>query len=195
MFCPKMLKFLKNKGFTLVESLIAVSLFSVAVLTLILSLGQSLSDTGYAKKKMTAEYLAQEGIEYIRNMRDTYVLFSTSPQTGWTDFNSKLTGASCQVANGCQFGDLSAGDYENQTMPMKDLAVNPCNSGTCPTLLYDSSTGKFNYSTGTNSDFIRTITSFSVNTNETRVSSTVFWTQKSGSYSVTFSESLYSWVE
>jgi hypothetical protein len=34
-------------------------------------LSSGLSDTNNAKKKMVATFLAQEGIEYMRNIRDT----------------------------------------------------------------------------------------------------------------------------
>ena len=76
-----MIDFFKNKtrgsrGFTLVESLVSIALFSLAVVALVMSLGRGISDTDYAQKKMTAEYLAAEGVEDLRNMRDTYLLFS-----------------------------------------------------------------------------------------------------------------------
>src|SRR3989338_1314568 len=77
----------KNEGYTLVETLVAVSIFSVSILGLLVALSQGLADTGYAKKKIAAAYLAQEGIEYIRNMRDTFVIYdAVGPQEGWTAF-------------------------------------------------------------------------------------------------------------
>jgi prepilin-type N-terminal cleavage/methylation domain-containing protein len=86
-----MIKFLKqkNKGFTLVETLISISIFSVSIVSLMSILGSGLSNTGYAKQKMTAGYLAQEGIEILRNKRDNYVLYPASSLT-WTDFESLI---------------------------------------------------------------------------------------------------------
>src|SRR3989344_8568930 len=78
-------------GFTLVEMLVAVSILSISVVTLLNVLGSGIRDTGFAKERLTAGYLAQEGIEYIRNMRDTYVLYSASPQSGWEGFNTQIT--------------------------------------------------------------------------------------------------------
>jgi Tfp pilus assembly protein PilV len=76
-----------SKGFTLVETLVSISIFTVSILGLLSILSQGISDTGYAKQKMIAAYLAQEGIEYVRNMRDTYVLYdSVDAQTGWNKF-------------------------------------------------------------------------------------------------------------
>jgi Tfp pilus assembly protein PilV len=79
----------KNNGFTLVETLVAVSIFTMSILGLLIVLSGGISDTSYAKKKIIASYLAQEGIEYARNMRDTAVLYNaTSPQGGWNNFKS-----------------------------------------------------------------------------------------------------------
>lgn len=77
----------KGGGFTLVETLIALSIFTVSILGLMSILATGISNTGYAKRKVAAEYLAQEGIEYVRNLRDTTVLYdATSSQHGWDNF-------------------------------------------------------------------------------------------------------------
>jgi type II secretory pathway pseudopilin PulG len=83
----------KNKGFTLVETLVAISIFTVSILGLISILASGVSDISYAKQKIVASYLAQEGIEYVRNMRDTAVLYPSVGQTAqdmWNTFTSGL---------------------------------------------------------------------------------------------------------
>lgn len=78
-----------NRGFTLVETLVAVSIFTVSLLALISLLASGISDTNYAKQKLTASYLAQEGVEYLRNLRDNEVLYNpTSGDAGWTVFKN-----------------------------------------------------------------------------------------------------------
>ena len=74
----------KNKAFTLLETLVAISIFTVSILGIMSVLASGISNANYAKQKMTASYLAQEGIEYIRNMRDTNVLYSVNG--GWNGF-------------------------------------------------------------------------------------------------------------
>ncbi|MDD5721147.1 MAG: hypothetical protein PHT16_01715 [Candidatus Pacebacteria bacterium] len=77
----------RNIGFTLVETLVSISIFTMSILGLMSILASGISDVNYAKQKMTAEYLAQEGIEYVRNMRDTDVLYDTDgAQVGWNKF-------------------------------------------------------------------------------------------------------------
>lgn len=75
-----------NDGFTLVETLVAISIFSMSIIVLMSVLGGGISDISYAKKKMTAGYLAQEGIEYVRNMRDNYVLYTATTPYNWDEF-------------------------------------------------------------------------------------------------------------
>lgn len=185
----------KNNGFTLVETLVAISIFTMSILGLMSILSSGVSDTGYAKQKITAGYLAQEGIEYIRNMRDTFMIYdSVDAQTGWGKFKTKLTTASCFTANGCYFDDQSL-NYANNLQPMAGIAVTACGAS-CPSLLYDSSTGKYGYVVGgTNSGYVRKIQATTISTDEIRISSTLTWAQSSGSYSITFSEDLFNWIQ
>jgi prepilin-type N-terminal cleavage/methylation domain-containing protein len=192
-----------GRGFTLVETLVAIAIFTISILGLLIVLTQSITSTSYAKQKIVASYLAQEGIEYIRNLRDTYVLYdATSPQAGWDAFNAKLIAGSCNAGNNCYIDD---GDvvYSDQTTPMKDLNLIACTSAQCwnGALLYDALSGKFstvpNFNT-VNTPFIRKITTSQIGvspSNETKVSSTVSWVQGSGNFSITFSEDLFNWVE
>ena len=184
----------KGGGFTLVETLVAISIFTLSILALLSVLTQGIVNTNYAKSKIIASYLAQEGIEYIRNMRDTFVLYDpTSSQTGWNAFNTKLVNASCTAANGCYFDDQNL-NYTNNAQPMAGIAVTACGAS-CPQLLYNGSTGKYGYASGSNSGFIRKTRITQVSANEVKISSTVYWTQGSGSYNIVFSESLFNWIE
>lgn len=82
----------KGGGFTLVETLIALLIFTLSILSLMSVLGSGLSNTGYAKQKIAAGYLAQEGIECVRNMRDNSVLYNVSgAEAGWNEFKNSLS--------------------------------------------------------------------------------------------------------
>ena len=106
-----MIKFLKQKnkkekGFTLIETLVALSIFLVSIVGIMTVLSSGLTDINSAKKKMTATFLAQEGIEYVRNIRDTNVLYSSN---GWTtDFMGNIS--SCLVTgtnSGCYINNIN----------------------------------------------------------------------------------------
>ena len=194
-----------NRGFTLVETLVAVSIFSMSILALMSVLASGISNTIYAKQKIIASYLAQEGIEYIRNMRDTFVLYDPAgTQVGWDAFKDTLTDAACQETSGCYFDDQRDQDGDSFNMylspdpqPITKILLESC-AGDCQPLLYNEDTGKYGYDTpGVNSGFIRKIrmTTTESNINEVKIFSSVSWKQGSGTYSVTLSENLFNWVE
>jgi prepilin-type N-terminal cleavage/methylation domain-containing protein len=180
--------FLKNKnkhagavsGFTLIETLVAISIFSLSILGLMSVLSQGIADINYAKQRMTAEYLAQEGIEYTRNVRDNYVLYDADGgQAGWDKF-SALT---CTFDSPCGFNDAEYPGF-----------VCASSGQTCKLYLrnghYDANSGS-----GTDSGFVRTIWLVPINANEREVFSRVSWTQGSGSKQVTFSSTLFNWIQ
>ncbi len=185
-----------SRGFTLIETFVAISIFTMSILALLIVLGQGIANTNYAKQKMIASYLAQEGIEYMRNLRDTFVLYEAAgSQAGWDAFNTKIAPAPntlCGSGNGCYFNDQNL-DYDNHSQPMTGIALTACNPS-CPPLLYNENTGKYGYAMGLNSNFIRKI-NVAQAANQTKIFSTVSWTQGSGVYNIVFSESLFNWIE
>jgi prepilin-type N-terminal cleavage/methylation domain-containing protein len=183
----------ESLGFTLVETLVAVSIFSIALLGLMSVLVQSISTITYAKQKMVATYLAQEGIEYIRNIRDTYVLYSSTSQNGWNAFNNGLS--PCTGPNGCYFNADNIFTLPQPPMPITQTVFTSCISSVCQDLAYDNTTGTYGYTTGTDSGLSRKIQVNQVNANEINVSSAVFWKQGSVTYNVVFSENLFNWVQ
>jgi len=175
----------KNKAFTLVETLVAISIFTVSILGLISVLASGISDTGYAKKKMVATYLAQEGIEYVRNARDAYVLFPDVNGTSWDYFVDTIS--ECVAGNECGFDRPISDYFFDDDLHLCSIAFD------CK--LYINNGGYDTYSIGTDSGFTRKLWTEAVSDDEIKVYSTVSWTQGSGNYSITFSENLFNWIE
>lgn len=177
--------FAKNKnltsGFTLVETLVAISIFTMSVLALLVILGQGISSTSFAKNKIIATYLAQGGVERMRNTRDNYMLYdSTDAQAGWTAFFE-------DVHDWCG----SYGCYMNE-----DFDFITCDdSGVCPAMLYDSETGVYGYGSGVDSGFVMKITLEDVSVNELKIHSTVTWNHNSQTQQVDFTDNLFNWIE
>jgi len=60
-----------QQAFTLIETMVALAIFSVSVVSLIAMTSQGIANVSLAKNKLIASYLAQEGIEVVRNDRDS----------------------------------------------------------------------------------------------------------------------------
>jgi prepilin-type N-terminal cleavage/methylation domain-containing protein len=166
---------IRNKGFTLVESLVAVSILSLSILSTFTAVQGGLQSSNYAKDQMVAYYLAQEAMEYIKNVRDQNALASL----GGTPVNW-LTGLSAQVSDPCYFGEVCTIDSYTNTIS----GASPCTTafGSCPNLNQNSVTGLYGYTSGTNwstTNFKREIklTQNSVNT-EITVTINISWTTK-----------------
>ena len=174
-----------NTGFTLVETLVAISIFSISILGMMSVLGSSIANTNYAKRKVVATYLAQEGIEYIRNMRDTAVLY-TNNGNGWTnDFKAKAKIASCKNDTNQACGIV-------KPLPF-DVKICSSLSG-CK--LYINNGGYDTVSSGIDSGFFRKFWAEEITPNEEiKIFSKVEWKQGSGDYNITFSENLFNWYE
>ncbi|MEK7568800.1 MAG: prepilin-type N-terminal cleavage/methylation domain-containing protein [Patescibacteria group bacterium] len=63
-----------KKGFTLIETMVALTVVLVAVVGPISLIGNSLRNIYFARDKMVAINLAQEGIEVVRQKRDSNLL-------------------------------------------------------------------------------------------------------------------------
>src|SRR3989338_3680347 len=64
----------KTKGFTIIESLVAISILLVAIAGAGSAIQTGISSYIFSKDQIIAFYLAQEGFEQVRNYRDENVL-------------------------------------------------------------------------------------------------------------------------
>ena len=67
-------KNLNNKGFTLIETFVAVTVLTIAMMGPFTLVMKSLAISKATKGQITAMYLAQEAIEFVRNIRDENIL-------------------------------------------------------------------------------------------------------------------------
>jgi prepilin-type N-terminal cleavage/methylation domain-containing protein len=176
-----------NTGFTLIETLVSLAIFSVSIVALISVTASGVADTNFVKNKLTASYLAQEGVEMVRNIRDSNSL-SLLGGNGipWAPFTASVF-SSCTPPNGCKI--------ESSANSLVATICQVTNGYGCQ-LNYDSS-GFYTYASSTASPFSRLITVQDAldGNNEVKVTSTVSWNQGSSPKSVTYSESLFDWIQ
>jgi type II secretory pathway pseudopilin PulG len=161
-------------AFTLLETLVAVSILIMALLGPFSIAQQSLKSAYYARDQVTAYYLAQEGIEFVRAVRDQNYLAGTDWLVG---IDAACTGKPCIV------------DYPNFTYAT-------CPNGVCPALKISNVGGLFNNANGDVSPFTRQImlTPSPTNPSLVIVSVTISWKSAGVSRVFTLQERIFNWL-
>ncbi len=163
----------KNKGFTLIEVIVAIFVITVGVLAAYNIIQQIMIYNHQAEDRLTAAYLAKEGIEIVRNIRDKNWLQGD----GWDDGLIPSTGANCNTGNGC----FCEADYS-------DLTLFSYCGGASPNFLNIESGNFYGYNSGSQTKFTRKIEINSTG-DLLQVVVVVGWEGKS----VTAQENLYDW--
>lgn len=178
----------KQQGFSLVETLVAVSILLIVIIgpmTISMSTARS---TSFSSEQVVAFFLAQEGAELAQKARDQYILdhflpvshanYRSNPWQNFTDITAAGEYASCYQSVGCGL-ELIDGNVNGEL-------VSPptgCANGACR-LYFDSSGGRARYThtaTGNEAtEYTRTLrfTPFAVGAaanDDVRVISEVTW--------------------
>lgn len=176
----------KARGFTLIETLVAISILMLGVMGPLMIASSSLQNARYGRDQVTASYLAQEGIEYVRFARDNNKI-------------DRLNGGSSDWLAGLEscFVD-SAGDYGCAIDVPQEFGgtnvVRRCSNASCSaSRMYLDSNGYYTHTSsgGNLSTFTRIVTiepivasTVEAEAKEVRVESTVTW--RAGSATKTF---------
>jgi hypothetical protein len=169
-----------KKGFTLLEAVIGIFIIVVGLVGGLSAVLQIVSLSSVSSGRLTAAYLAQEGIEIIRNIRDTNWLEArTATSTPWDE---GLTGC----AAGC------VADYNHSYGPNPTDPNLPAYSGQS---LNIGGSGFYGYAAGTATTFKRKITIQKPASDRLEVTVEVTWTEKGKPYSFSTKENLYNWQQ
>lgn len=158
-----------KKGFTLVEALVAITIVLISVVGPLTIISKTLSFARYARDEITAFYLAQDAIEFIRNTRDKNSIGGSA----WLSGLSNCVGGMCTV-------DSAAG------------AIASCGAS-CPPLKLSSS-GVYGYVSGSNTPFIREVLITETSGNkEATIDVTVRWSEILLTRQFSMREYIYNW--
>ena len=172
-----------GRGFTIIEASISIFMLAIALIGAYNAFTVMDILTSSSSDRFVAAYLAQEGMEIIRNIRDTNWIESEDWQTG-------LTG--CE--SGCEADYKTFGDDNTPLVAWND-----------GTYLKIDDDGFYNYTNGSDTKFKRKIIIEPMETTGgtediMRVEVTVYWDQKSNilfgsenENSITVEEYLYNW--
>lgn len=154
-----------SAGFTIVE-LLATLLVLFGVIQIFVSITEDINSSTLVKDNLIAANLVQEGIEVARNIRDK----------DW--FASGTFGAS----------------LPDGTWLVQWNSNTPAPVGANPLLKRDNS-GVFNYDSGTDTVFRRTITVSTVSAQEKKIISTVTWDFRGSSKAISAEDHLFNWFK
>jgi prepilin-type N-terminal cleavage/methylation domain-containing protein len=177
-----------SKGFTLIETLLAVGILATAIAGPLTIASKGLSTALVAKDQTTAFYLAQDAVEYVRFARDSNRLQSGDWLTGSGGSGVPFDLSNCAFASGCYLDSID------------DVSRPPTQCGaTCPSLNYDTANHFFTYNTlsGTvvRSPFTRTINlNVSSDNKEASLTVRVTWKDSPGiTHTISVREELLNW--
>lgn len=176
----------KKNGFTLLETLIGIAILATAITATFSAVQSGLSNSIEARDQVTAFFLGQEAIEYVRNIRDANALLGVN----WLRSLAELP------SDACYFGKVCIIDSaKSQSFPPQSCS----GAGNCPSLRQDRTTGSATYAmfgndpSWTQSIYNREISFQQVSTNEVLMTVTMRWSKGNSSKSLTIRESVFNW--
>jgi four helix bundle protein len=175
---------INSTGFTLLEVIAAIFILTVGIGSAFILISQTLSATSLAKERLIASYLAQEGIEIVRNIRDT----------NWLQFSPWDDGLICALPP-CHF----QADYTTRTFT--ETANNEkCTDPGYNCHLYDGTPlkidgGFYNYTSGSETKFKREIIIEEPSTTTIKVEVNIEWAERGRVHNFKTLEYLTNWYE
>ncbi len=156
------------KGFTLVETLVAISVLTISIVGPFYAIQQAANASFLARDQMIASSLAQDAVEYIRSVRDNNYL----QEDAWLSGLSQCSPGPCTVDT-------------TQATPDIETVIQP---------LYLSSNNRYNQqAAGTVSRFTRRVAIQELNAHEAVITVTVTW-ERHGTQTVTVSDVIQDWL-
>jgi len=163
-----------ERGFTLVETIIATAVLLLSITGPLTIATRSLTSAAFAKDQVTAFYLAQEATEFIRNKRDNNALSNSS----WLSGLDECIGQSCVID--------ATEDIDD------DDAFRSC-AGACQRLKI-SETGLYGYdSLWADTKFTREVSITSINSAEINIDISINWESGPIQKNFTIRENILNW--
>lgn len=163
----------------MIETLVAIAVLGMAIVGPLTLAIKSIGSAAISQNQITASYLAQEAIEYIKNHRDNNFLQGKD----W------LEGLNyCFESNGCYIDVFDTGSE-----------INRCSFIECPKINFDSGNKQYNYKTGEKTIFTRTVNIskkvIDGNEDEAEIKVEVKWQEKFGEKSFILQDDIFNWKQ
>lgn len=166
----------QDNGFTLVETLVAVGILATAIVAPMVIAQTGIQTARQARDGVTAQFLASEAVELLRNTRDDNIIAGG-------DWDSGL-----RVGTG-PFRIDAVAELESGN------GIESC-SGSCDNdyLYFDEDTSLYSYdSGGEQTIFVRTVEVTQIHSDEIRIDVTVTWDRPGRTFEFVLTEHLFEW--
>jgi type II secretory pathway pseudopilin PulG len=156
---------MNQKGYLLIESVVAITLLIVGFLGMLALLSNSIALNRVVNDQFIGNYLAMEGVEVIKNLIDGNIIQGKP----WNE-------------------NINNGDFE------VSYASSQLEPDQRRRLLFDSANNKYNYQTGTQTAFIRVVSIEFIDANEVKVNSIVKWSGRGGGkFEINLENHFFNW--
>ncbi|MBI2577609.1 MAG: prepilin-type N-terminal cleavage/methylation domain-containing protein [Candidatus Wildermuthbacteria bacterium] len=172
-----------QKGYTLIEVLVALVVASVGIMAAFALIQGSVGPLGTASSRFVAAYLAQEGIEIATNIRDSnFLRIRNGDGIVW---NAELSAcASSTPCKGTYDNGSGTGPVLSTFTPDEKLLIDGNGFYT-----YDD------YGAGTSTKFSRIITVSDVSADQINVVVEVKWEERGQQRALQVQKDLYKWLQ
>ncbi len=193
------MKNLMTGGFTLIEAMIAITILTFAVAGPLSTASRALVATEVARDQLTASYLAQEGVEYVRAMRDDAYLAgypSAASTTEWTDFvrgSNPWSITQCRATTCTLDPSRLMGTGSGLSLQQCSVSGTPYSVCTPLYIANDIYTEQSGLVGAVKTVFTRTIQATDVGAADEGIVSTVSWSFHGTPYTVTVTDHLTPW--
>ena len=172
-----------KKGFTLVEALVAISILIIGILSAFILVSRSLYTFPLIQDRLTASFLVQEGIELVRNIRDSnFIKKAKGENISW---DSNLSYKCYTIEPAISLNNSSSNNIS--------LNETNCECKKSTLLKFDDSRNFYNYQDGEETNFRRVIQIEKISNNEIKVTSTVCFKTKNIDFTVSAEDHLFNW--
>lgn len=179
----------KEKGFTLIEALISISILMISVVAPLSVASSSLIAAKIAEKQIVAAYLAQDAMEYVINKKAGYKIANYPQGLLKDDIPGSDDLEECSFKHGCYIDTI------------EDEITSCNNEDDCKEKIELTNGGYYSYRNGTKIDFSRVVkinrlkdSSGSPVEDEAKVEVTVYWSSDQGQEkSYTLTSNLTKW--
>jgi len=174
---------LNKKGFTLIETLVAISILSLSILAGFTAVQNGLKASLTAKNQITAFYLVQEAMEFVKNKRDENALIYID-----TGVSNWLNGLSlCDATSSSRYCQIDS--------TVNAVTACPDANTSCSLIRIQPDTGLHGYTgSWTATNFKRAISyqRSSTNADEATVTIWISWTQGAQTKTFQVTETLFN---